>query len=90
MLIVAIIALALILLTLISKRRAAPPARETAGLPDHRRVGAPADDSVIVGRLPDSGWPRDTSPDDFTPGGGDFGGAGRSASWTASTDGDGD
>jgi uncharacterized membrane protein YgcG len=78
MLVIAIVVLTLILLVLISK-----PAPK--GTEDTRRKQPPAKDA----KGDADGSASATTKNEFTPGGGDFGGAGSSGSWGADGDGDG-
>ena len=79
MLILAIIILAVVLLALISKRRPAPldPATDEA----QRQRDRAANDGPIIGEAPGGLGDDGKLPEDFTPGGGDFGGGGSSSSW---------
>ena len=79
MFILAIIILAVVLLALISKRRPAPldPATDEA----QRQRDRAANDGPILGEAPGGLGDDGKLPDDFTPGGGDFGGGGSSGSW---------
>jgi uncharacterized membrane protein YgcG len=79
MLVIAIVVLAIILLVLISK----PAPRDTA---DTRRKQPPAKHA----KGDADGSTGTETASDFTPGGGDFGGAGSSGSWDGGGDGGGD
>lgn len=79
MLVIAIVILAVILLALISKRQP-KPAPPVAG-PQQRKRDRDASDGLIYGETPNGVWEGGPLPPDFTPGGGDFGGAGSSGSW---------
>lgn len=87
MLIIPILGLALVLLLLLArpKKRAVPP----AFVPDLRRGD---EDTLIYGATPSGTWEGGKLPENFTPGGGDFGGGGSSGSWDSSSSdaGDGD
>lgn len=90
MTIVAILLLAAVLFILVGRwRRAAPGSARTVDA-DQRR-----DDGMVILPLdaPDAGDGLTLDGDAFTPGGGDFGGAGSSGSWDSSdssSDGGGD
>ena len=80
-LLILILALLLVGLVLIGSRRRAAPA------PDRER---PTHDGPSHGETPDVTSQGGASLDDFTPGGGDFGGAGSSGDWSDSSDSGGD
>ena len=78
-----ILGLALVLLLLLArpKRKAPQPMK-----PPLRRGD---DDTLIYGHTPNGTWEGGKLPEGFTPGGGNFGGAGSSGSWDSSDGGSG-
>ncbi len=77
-LIILILALVILLLVLLGSKRSAQSTRFDPPL-QHRSDAT--NDSIIYGESPDGSWHGGGLPENFTPGGGDFGGAGSSGSW---------
>ena len=80
MIILVILALVIVLLMLIGSYRPINYRTTPRGERASKRDTATGD-GLIYGETPDGSWQGGKLPDDFTPGGGDFGGAGSSGSW---------
>ena len=81
---ITLLAILLFILLLVPRRPAPPPAPlpEPSASPLTRRRND-ASDGLIYGESPDGSWQGGALPDDFSPGGGDFGGGGASGEWDA-------
>ncbi len=80
MLFAAIVIFAIILAILLTRRRSSGSnVPMIVPIPD---AGDPDDGrSIGVSDIAENGYGAENEPDDFTPGGGDFGGAGASGDW---------